>query len=87
MSSKYQTELFLIVVLTPVLQISMKKEQVAMMIAKTLRVELNPKYLDATDALAIALCHHYQLSSPLASAVGKGDWKKFLEAHPERVKK
>lgn len=63
------------------------KEQVAMMIAKTLRVELNPKYLDATDALAIALCHHYQLSNPLASAVGKGDWKKFLEAHPERVKK
>lgn len=63
------------------------KEQVAMMIAKTLRVELNPKYLDATDALAIALCHHYQLSSPLASAVGKGDWKKFMEAHPERVKK
>ena len=63
------------------------KEQVAMMISKTLKVELNPKYLDATDALAIALCHHYQLSSPLASAVGKGDWKKFLEAHPERVKK
>ena len=63
------------------------KEQVAMMIAKTLNMELNPKFLDATDALAIALCHHYQISNPLASVGGKGDWKKFLESHPERVKK
>ena len=53
------------------------KEQVAMMIQKTLNVSLNPKYLDATDALAIALCHHYQLSNPLAGVGGKTDWKRF----------
>lgn len=63
------------------------KEQVAMMIQKTLKVELDPKYLDATDALAIALCHHYQLSNPLAGVGGKSDWKKFLEDNPERIKK
>ena len=63
------------------------KEQVAMMIQKTLKVDLDPKYLDATDALAIALCHHYQLSSPLASIGGKTDWKKFLENNPDRIKK
>lgn len=63
------------------------KEQVAMMIAKTLKVELNPDFLDATDALAIALCHHYQLSNPLAAAGGKTDWKKFIEANPGRIKK
>lgn len=63
------------------------KEQVSMMIQKTLKVELDPKYLDATDALAIALCHHYQLSSPLVSAGGKTDWKKFLENNPDRIKK
>jgi crossover junction endodeoxyribonuclease RuvC len=63
------------------------KEQVAMMIQKTLKVELDPKYLDATDALAIALCHHYQMSNPLAGIGGKADWKKFLEDNPERVKK
>ena len=63
------------------------KEQVAMMIAKTLKVELNPDFLDATDALAIALCHHYQLSSPLAAVGGKTDWKKFIEANPGRIKK
>ena len=63
------------------------KEQVAMMIQKTLKVELDPKYLDATDALAIALCHHYQMTSPLVGAGGKSDWKKFLESNPDRVKK
>ena len=63
------------------------KEQVAMMIQKTLKVELDPKYLDATDALAIALCHHYQMSSPLVGTGGKTDWKKFLENNPDRIKK
>ena len=63
------------------------KEQVAMMIQKTLNVQLDPKYLDATDALAIALCHHYQLSNPLNGVGGKTDWKKFLENNPERIKK
>ena len=63
------------------------KEQVAMMIQKPLKVELNPKHLDATDALAIALCHHYQMSNPLAGTGGKPDWKKFLENNPDRIKK
>ena len=62
------------------------KEQVAMMIQKTLKVDLDPKYLDATDALAIALCHHYQMSNPLAGTGGKMDWKKFLAENPDRVK-
>ena len=63
------------------------KEQVAMMIQKTLKVDLDPKYLDATDALAIALCHHYQMSNPLAGTAGKTDWKKFLQDNPDRIKK
>lgn len=63
------------------------KEQVCMMIQKTLKVDLDPKHLDATDALAIALCHHYQMSNPLAGSTGKTDWKKFLENNPDRIKK
>ena len=63
------------------------KEQVAAMIQKTLNVSLDPKYLDATDALAIALCHHYQTSTPLAHVGGKADWKKFLAENPDRIKK
>jgi crossover junction endodeoxyribonuclease RuvC len=65
---------------------SASKEQVSMMIQKTLKVELNPKYLDATDALAIALCHHYQQSSPLLVQSGAGSWEKFLKEHPDRIK-
>lgn len=63
------------------------KEQVALMIQKTLKVDLDPKYLDATDALAIALCHHYQMSNPLAGLGGNSDWKKFIENNPGRIKK
>ena len=63
------------------------KEQVAMMIQKTLKVDLDPKYLDATDALAIALCHHYQMSNPLAGTGSKTDWKKFIENNPDRIKR
>ena len=63
------------------------KEQVAMMLQKTLKVNLDPKYLDATDALAIALCHHYQMSNPLAGTGAKTDWKAFLAENPDRVKK
>ncbi|MCD8312761.1 MAG: crossover junction endodeoxyribonuclease RuvC, partial [Bacteroidales bacterium] len=61
--------------------------QVSMMIQKTLNVSLNPQHLDATDALAIALCHYYQLYNPLAGvASGKSGWKKFVEDNPDRVK-
>ena len=62
------------------------KEQVAMMIQKTLNVTMEAKYLDATDALAIALCHHYQMTNPLAGTGGKTDWKKFLADNPDRIK-
>ena len=63
------------------------KEQGAMMIGKTLKMDLDPNYLDATDALAIALCHHYQMSSPLAAIGSSSDWKKFISDNPERIKK
>ncbi len=62
------------------------KEQVSLMIQKTLKVDLDPKYLDATDALAIAMCHYYQMSNPLASLNASTDWKKFIADNPDRVK-
>lgn len=63
------------------------KEQVQLMLEKTLDVKLESRHLDATDALAIALCHHYETSSPLSSAGAKGGWEKFLKEHPERISK
>lgn len=62
------------------------KEQVARMIQCQLGLKELPKHLDATDALAIALCHHHESGSPLGKIAGGGDWKKFIAAHPERVR-
>jgi len=62
------------------------KEQVEIMVQRTLGITLEPKYLDATDALAIALCHYYQQKNPLASLSTGGSWEKFIAAHPERIK-
>lgn len=62
------------------------KEQVSLMIQKILGVNLSPEYLDATDALAIAMCHYYQLTDPIAEMKTSSDWKKFIDANPDRVK-
>jgi crossover junction endodeoxyribonuclease RuvC len=62
------------------------KEQVGIMLEKTLGFEVKAAHLDATDALAIALCHFYSTSSPLAGLKKSSSWEKFLKEHPERVK-
>ncbi|MBR1950745.1 MAG: crossover junction endodeoxyribonuclease RuvC [Bacteroidales bacterium] len=71
------------------------KEQVAMMAQRLLGIDIAQEYLDATDALAIALCHHYHVSNPvLAAASGSrkggkkmsGSWEQFVESNPGRVK-
>ena len=63
------------------------KEQVSTMIQKILNVQLDPKHLDATDALAIAMCHYYQLTNPLTSLSASSSWEKFILANPDRVQK
>ncbi|MCR5710503.1 MAG: crossover junction endodeoxyribonuclease RuvC [Bacteroidales bacterium] len=62
------------------------KEQVKMLLEKTLKATFDNGFLDATDALAIALCHYYQLTSPLVDTASSRNWKSFMEAHPDRVK-
>ena len=63
------------------------KEQVSLMVQRTLGIEIANKYLDATDALALAMCHFYQLTSPLAAVQATGSWEKFIASNPERIKK
>ena len=63
------------------------KEQVSLIVQRTLGIKIASKYLDATDALALAMCHFYQLSSPLAGARGSTSWEKFVASNPERIKK
>ncbi len=62
------------------------KEHVSMMIRKTLDVDIKAEHLDATDALAIALCHYYSTSSPLAGVKSSSSWETFIKANPDRVK-
>jgi crossover junction endodeoxyribonuclease RuvC len=71
------------------------KEQVSLMAQRILGIDFPQEYLDATDALAIALCHHYHISSPLAavqsggkklSGRSKGSWAQFVESNPGRIK-
>lgn len=64
------------------------KEQVWRMLQRILSIEEKPRYFDATDALAVALCHHYQTSSVLGKAVkGLKGWDDFIARNPDRVKK
>ena len=62
------------------------KEQGNLRVEKILGTKIENQRLDATDALAIALCHFYQLTSPLSSVSASSSWKKFLEANPDRIK-
>ena len=72
------------------------KEQVWQMLQHTLHFDEDPRFMDATDAVAVALCHHYQsrfeqvTAQPVKTASpGKkaGSWADFAAANPDRVKK
>jgi crossover junction endodeoxyribonuclease RuvC len=64
------------------------KTQVWKMLQQLLIIKEEPKYFDATDALAIAVCHHLQISSVIAKS-GKGfnGWDDFLKKNPARLVK
>jgi crossover junction endodeoxyribonuclease RuvC len=58
------------------------KEQVCYMVRKMLGIEETPDFFDATDALAIAVCHALKRNENKTKAKS---WKKFLEENPQRV--
>ena len=73
------------------------KEQVWKMLQHTLKFEEDVRFLDATDAVAVALCHHYQgrkaalLNSPAAASKIKKakkntSWEAFIAMNPNRIK-
>ena len=61
------------------------KEQVAGMLVHILKVKKLPEPLDATDALATAVCHHYQSNSPSGGKKYSG-WDSFLKNNPGKLK-
>ena len=64
---------------------SASKEQVARMLAQTLKINEFPDKYDATDALAAAVCHHYQKRLPIQKS-GSNSWAAFIANNPDRVK-
>lgn len=63
------------------------KEQVQEMLRRILDIpkeQLLPQ-LDATDALAAAMCHYYESQRPSVPK-GPSSWKEFIAKNPDRVK-
>jgi len=61
------------------------KEQVAKMLEHLVNFKSDGQLLDATDALAAAVCHHLQATSPLRKVGNHKDWSSFLRDNPDRV--
>jgi crossover junction endodeoxyribonuclease RuvC len=69
------------------------KEQVWKMLQHQLKFEENPDFLDATDAVAAALCHHFTKGKGNSANIQKAapkkksnSWEAFAEANKGRVK-
>ncbi|MDR6241265.1 crossover junction endodeoxyribonuclease RuvC [Aureibacter tunicatorum] len=77
------------------------KEQIARSLQQQLGLNDIPEHLDATDALGVALCHHYnsgvlpsittsskKSSKPTNSKTSKSNsWDDFIQSNPNRIKK
>jgi len=69
------------------------KEQVAFMVTRMLKMVDQPETLDATDGLAIAICHALRLAAPASPVTRssrprggvRGGWERYLADNPERV--
>ncbi len=60
------------------------KEQVAKMLMTLFSIKELPKLLDATDALAVALCHHFQKGE--IKSKGKSSWEAFAKENATRIR-
>jgi crossover junction endodeoxyribonuclease RuvC len=60
------------------------KEQVAAMLKTLLNFKETPEFLDATDGLAAAVCHHFQ-RKPGTSTKNYTGWKAFIAENPKRA--
>ena len=61
------------------------KEQVSAMMNRLLVIAEQPKYFDATDAVAVACCHYFQ-RSPNDTTKSYTGWSAFVSNNPDRVK-
>ena len=63
------------------------KEQVAAMVNVLLKIETKHSKLDATDAVAVAICHHFMTSGkPVKQKESYGSWASFISQNPDKIK-
>lgn len=62
------------------------KEQVAGMLKSLLNIKQDAKHLDASDGLAVAVCHFFQMGKPTTVKNYSG-WESFVKQNSNRVKK
>ncbi|MFM7711047.1 MAG: crossover junction endodeoxyribonuclease RuvC, partial [Ferruginibacter sp.] len=64
------------------------KDQVFKMVQQLLSFNEKPTSLDATDALAVAVCHYFQYKKP-DSVAGKSSvksWEAYIKQHPGKLR-
>lgn len=62
------------------------KEQVAAMLQRLLGFKETPEFLDATDGLAIAVCHSFQRVPASGASKSYSGWESFVAGNKKRVK-
>ncbi|MGE8241135.1 MAG: crossover junction endodeoxyribonuclease RuvC, partial [Sphingobacterium sp.] len=56
------------------------------MLKNLLKFEETPQFLDATDGLAIAVCHSFQKNSTSGSGKSYSGWSSFIKDNKDRIK-
>ena len=62
------------------------KEQVSAMLKTIIGYDFTVEYLDATDALGAAVCHHFKSNSKLKQGKQYKDWSSYIAANPKKTK-
>jgi crossover junction endodeoxyribonuclease RuvC len=79
------------------------KEQVWQMLKKILKIKEASRFFDATDAVGVALCHHFNMHGmelvtetpvrnkdkkiPVVKRAGNSSWEVYLKDNPGKLKK
>lgn len=64
---------------------SASKEQVSAMLMQFFKIKEVPQFFDATDGLAVALCHYYEKRSVLGAGNKTKSWADFIKKNPDRL--
>ncbi len=62
------------------------KEQVAAMLKNLLQFKETPEFLDATDGLAVAVCHSFQKIGTGGNSKSYSGWESFVKDNSSRIK-